>query len=121
MKGEFYTERDIVDFVRSGKRELYLSDEDRMTDLARDRAAKDGLKIVGPYKVPEQAAREAAATRYLATKPEEAAHGQVRSQPGEREELRHRVRKAVLAKLGDSLDRALLDNIIDRVLNQLGR
>lgn len=121
MKGEFYTERDVVDLIRSGKRELYLGDEDRMTDLARDRAAKEGLQIVGPYQVPEQAAREAAATRYLATKPEAAGQSRGRTESVKRDELREKVRTAVIAKLGSSVDRALLDNVIDRVLHQLGR
>lgn len=119
MKGEFYTERDIVDLVRSGKRELFLTSDDRLTDLARDRAAKAGLKITGPYQVPEQAARDAAATRYLATKPEERQPG-FEGASSDPAALRSKVRKAVLAKLGSSVDGPLLDDIIDRVFRRLG-
>lgn len=120
MRGEFYTERDIVDLVRSGVYELHVGDEDRITDLARDRAAKEGLQILGPYKIPEQAAREAAATRYLAAKPEDR-HAQEPSRAPERQDLRARVRKAVIAKLGNSIDEALLDDVIERVFQKLGR
>lgn len=119
MQGEFYTERDIADLVRSGQRELHLSPQDRMTDLARERAAKEGLKITGAYRIPEQAAREAASTRYAEVKPED--HSGERSRPSpEREQLRSRIRRGVIAKLGSSVDNDMLDDVIDRVLTQLG-
>ncbi len=120
MPGEFYTERDIVDLVRGGARRLELKEGDRMTDLARDRAAKEGLEIVGPYEIPEQAARRAASTRYAAQGQGEAPLPSAESE-GDPSEIHQRVRKAVISKLGDQVDTPLLDDIIRRVMRQVGR
>lgn len=120
MRGEFYTERDIVDLVRSGARRLRLNEGDRMTDLARDRAAKEGLEIVGPYEIPEQAARRAASTRYAAQGQGEAPLPRSQA-PGGDSDIHQRVRKAVVSKLGDQVDTPLLDDIIRRVLRQVRR
>lgn len=117
MRGEFYTEHDIVDLVRSGARRIELKEGDRMTDLARERAAKEGLKIVGPYEIPEQAARQAASQRYAAQGQGEAPLPRSGTEGGG---LHARVRKAVIAKLGDPVDTPLLDDIIRRVLRQVG-
>lgn len=120
MPAEFYTERDIVDLVRAGQRRLELGERDRLTDLARERAEKEGLRLVGAYKIPEQAAREAAATRY-------AVKGEGASPPvegsAERKappDLRGRVHKAVRDRLGEAVEADLIDRVIDRVLDQLG-
>lgn len=120
MRGEFYTENDIIDLVRSGTRQLRLDEGDRMTDLARDRAAKEGLVIVGPHEVPEEAARAAASTRYAAQGQGEAPLPEGDSSASS-SDLHQRVRKAVIAKLGDDVDTPLLDDIIQRVLRQVGR
>lgn len=123
MRGEFYTERDIVDMLRDGVRQLELNESDRMTALARERAAKQGLKIIGPNEAaPEQAAREAAATRYAAQGQGEAPLPQSGPSDYSRPDanLHQRVRKAVIAKLGDDVDTPLLDDIIRRVLHQVG-
>lgn len=120
MRGEFYTERDIVDLVRGGARRLKLKEGDRMTDLARDRAAKEGLQIVGPYEIPEQAARRAASTRYAEQGQGEAPLPQSEA-GGEGSDIHRRVRQAVIAKLGDQVDTPLLDHIIRRVVRQVGQ
>lgn len=118
MRGEIYTERDIVDLVRQGARRLELAEGDRLTDLARERARKEGLELVGATEIPEQAARRAAAARY-AQAPAEKKRG--RGSPEANSDLRSKVRTAVLAKLGSSVDPHLVDDIIGRVLRQLGR
>ncbi len=124
MQGEFYTERDIVDLVRQGERQLRLQEGDRMTDLARERAEKEGLTIVGAYQIPEQAAREAASTRYAERGQGSAPplHPRERAAPpsGYRPELREHVQRAVKARLGESVDEGLINRVIDRVMDQVG-
>lgn len=120
MRGEFYTEHDIVDLALSGARQLRLQEGDRMTDLARERAAQEGIQIVGPYEIPEEAARAAASKRYAAQGQGEAPLPD-ESSSGSHSNLHQRVRKAVIAKLGDDVDTPLLDDIITRVLRQVGR
>lgn len=117
MRGEFYTERDIVDLVRQGHRQLRLGANDRMTDLARERARKEGLALVGEWEVPEQAAREAAAVRYAQAQGKPAAGSTSSAEKGD---LHQRVRKAVISRLGTTVDEAMLDRVIGRVLDQLG-
>lgn len=120
MQGEFYTERDIVDLVREGKRRLELKPDDRITDLARERAEKEGLAISGLYEIPEQAARRVASTRYAAQGQGEAPKtGSGSDSASSHSDIHQRVRKAVIAKLGDDVDTPLLDDIIRRVLRQL--
>lgn len=119
MRGEFYTERDIVDLVRRGVRSLELREGDRITDLARERARKEGLKIIWPdeaaeappHRHPPVATRRGPAPRPAAAAP---------SGGGEAEALRQRVRASVLARLGPEVDPALVDEVIRRVLDRLG-
>jgi hypothetical protein len=118
MRGEFYTERDIVDLVRSGARQLEMKPGDRMTDLARDRANKEGLLIVGPYEAPFQAARLASAVRYSQERGSPEAPAEERKMDGR--SIQDRVSKAVKARLGDQVDSSLLDRVIQRVLEQVG-
>ena len=115
--GEFYTELDIIDLARAGQRELRLGPADRMTDLARERAQKEGIALLGAYEIPEQAARQAAAARYAPAPEQTPADSQP---PVEANATRRRVRRAVVDKLGGQVDPELLNRILDRVLDQLG-
>ncbi|MFP3853223.1 MAG: hypothetical protein ACLFWD_02895 [Anaerolineales bacterium] len=122
MRGEFYTERDIEDMIRKGQTSLQLGEQDRITDLARERAEKDGLQLLGPHESSSQVARQAASVRYAQqpepqtsklkppAKPVSQGHG----------DLHQRIKGSVMAKLGDSVDPKLLDVVIRRVLDQLG-
>ena len=92
MARQHYTERDIVDLHAGGGHVLELSPDDRLTDLARERAASLGVSVV--VRAPGSAA---------------AAH------------LHGRVRQAVLARLGDTVDPDLIDRIIVRVLAAMGK
>ena len=118
MAGEFYTEADIVDLVRGGQRSLELKPGDRMTDLARERADKDGLLLLGASEIPEQAAREAAAAR--PQQPAPAAPVEAAGQTNRADKIRGRVRKAVIARMGKQVDGELLDRIIERVFVHVG-
>ncbi len=90
MPKTFYTERDIADLAMRGVTSLELNDDVVLTDLARDEALKRGVKLTRP-----QAAQPA--------DPAEA-------------ELIHRVKAAVIARLGSEVDPAVLDATINRVI-----
>jgi hypothetical protein len=113
-RGEFYTEVDIIDMVRAGKRTLELKDDDRITDVARERAIKEGFHI---SRLPSEAAKR---PQYHAPAMRAGSPSAGQPSPPQRGELHERVRKAVRAKLGDSVDATMVDDIIRRVLDQLG-
>ena len=121
MAGEFYTERDIEDLVRSGKTSLNLRPGDRLTDLARERARARGLRLEGTHEASSQVARQAAAVRYAqessTRSPQSKARPQGQPASGN---LHQRIKRSVMAKVGDSVDEQLLDGIISRVLDQMG-
>ena len=90
MPKTFYTERDIADLAMRGVTTLEINDDVVLTDLARDEALKRGVKL----------------TRPQAAQPEDAAQ----------EELIHRVKAAVIARLGSEVDAAVLDAAINRAM-----
>lgn len=93
----FYTERDIEDFHSRGVTSLDVHDDVVLTDLARERALKLGIKLVRVQPGVQPADRDDAA-------------------------LFHRVKAAVLARIGDqNVDPLLLDTVIRRVLAALPR
>lgn len=93
MPRQHFTARDVIDLHAQGVAVLELGPEDRLTDLARERAADLGMTVVR---------REA----------EAGAGGS---------ELHQKVRHAVIARLGDTVDGDLLDRVILRVLHTLGK
>ena len=121
MAGEFYTERDIEDLIRGGQSSLQLQEGDRLTDLARERARKGGLRLLGPHEASSQVARQAASVRYAQeskSKPKSRKTGSnKRPATGD---LHQRIKSSVKAKLGGSVDEQMLDRIISRVLDQMG-
>lgn len=113
-RGEFYTEIDIIDMVRGGKRSLVLLEDDRITDVARERALKEGINITRP---PSEAAKR---PEYQAPAMTSARRREPASIPGPRGDIYQRVRDAVQSKLGSSVDAQMVDDVIRRVLEQLG-
>ena len=93
MPKTFYTERDIQDLVSRGVTSLDVNDDIVLTDLARDESLKRGLRLVRAQPVPP--AVETA-----------------------QDELIHRVKAAVIARLGEQVDAALLDTIVTRVVRE---
>jgi hypothetical protein len=93
MPKTFYTERDIIDLVGRGVTSLEVNDDVVLTELARDEAMKRGLRLVraasGSAEDPAQA------------------------------ELVHRVKAAVIARLGDQVDAAMLDAVVHKVVQGL--
>ena len=131
MAKTFYTDRDIVDLVAAGQRSLVVCDDVVLTDLAYEQARKLGLELrrsdgectggpaapVRPYlnrrpKPPVPARTQTPAVTAAPAAP-------VTSAP-RRADLRQRVSEAVKSRLGDQFDPALLDAIIDRVLDNTG-
>jgi len=95
MSKTFYTEHDIQDMAAQGVTRLAVNDDVVLTDLAREQATKLGIELVRS----------------------EESQPVTRHPPGQ--DLHERIRSAVIAKLGDQLDPALLDRIITRVLSRL--
>ncbi len=93
MAKTFYTERDIIDMVARGVTSLEVSDDVVLTDQARDVAMKHGLRLVrsteGQTEDPAQA------------------------------EVVHRVKAAVIGRLGDQVDAKLLDAVVTKVVRGL--
>ncbi len=91
MAKTFYTERDMDDLHARGVTSLDVHDDVVLTELARERALRHGIKLnrVQPGHHPED-------------KPEA--------------ELIHRVKAAVIARLNGQVEAALLDAIVTRVM-----
>jgi hypothetical protein len=91
MAKTFYTERDIDDLHARGVTSLDVHDDIVLTELARERALKHGIRLnrVQPGHHPED--RPTA-------------------------ELAHRVKAAVIARLNGQVDAALLDAVVSRVI-----
>jgi len=92
MAKTFYTERDIDDLHARGVTTLDLHDDVVITDLARERCDLHGIRLV----------RRKPANAH----PADAADA----------ELIHRVKAAVLARLGDQVDAQLIDTVVTRVV-----
>jgi hypothetical protein len=131
MPKEFYTERDIEDLFKRGVMSLEVNEDVALTELAYEKANRLGLKLVQgqpdnppsapvrPYlssqKQGPSSGTSAAAPAFTPSAPPE--------QPSARsadEDLPGRIRTAVIAKLGNQVDPALLDVIIQRVLKSTG-
>ncbi len=93
MAKTFYTERDIEDLANRGVTTLAVNDNIVLTDLAREMALKRGIHLV----------------RENPTHPEDNGKAQ----------LIHRIKAAVIARLGGDVDMALLDAIVTRVVNEM--
>ncbi len=125
MPKEFYTEKDIEDLVKRGVLSLNVDDNCVLTDLAYEKANRLGVRLVRsqadnppgapvrPYlsdKGTVRTAAQAAAAAAVAASPA----------PASQSDLQARIRSAVIAKLGNQVDPALLDSIIQRVLKTTG-
>lgn len=113
----FYTERDIEDLARQGVTSLTVSDDVVVTDLAREKAGRLGITLLG-----ERDSRPAGAPArpYISEVPSPAAGAPVKA-ASSGSELEARVYSAVKGKLGNQVDDALLRTIVKRVLKSLGK
>ena len=122
MPKEFYTEKDIEDLVKRGVLSLDVNEDCVLTDLAYEKANRLGMKLirskpenppgapVRPYISEKAMPRPSAAAAVVPAAPRPTAQGDL---PGS-------IRSAVIAKLGNQVDPALLDSIIERVIKSTG-
>jgi hypothetical protein len=120
MPKVFYTENDIVDMVKRGILSLEINDNVVLTDLAYEKANRLGLKLVSdkPENPPAAPVRPYIAQQ-ITQKQMEATPGVVVPLPAS-SDLAQRIHNAVAERLGNQVDPALLDAIIQRVLTSTG-
>jgi hypothetical protein len=92
MAKTFYTERDIVDLAGRGVTSLEVNDNVVLTDAARDEALKRGVRLVRAPRQPTQ------------------------GEDADQAELVHRVKAAVIARLGDQVDAEMLNAVVTKVV-----
>ncbi len=116
MPKTFYTQRDIEDLVTQGGRSLVVGDDVVLTELAYEKAKQLGVQLLQPHDTPP-----AAPIRPYISKLPASAPASPGLPPSPRlEEIKARVREAVRARLGGSIDPAVLDRIIERVASEIG-
>jgi hypothetical protein len=120
MAKVFYTEIDIEDMVKRGILSLEINDNVVLTDLAYEKANRLGLKLVRdkPENPPAAPVRPYV-VQQMAQKQPSAASSVPAPHPAATD-LAQRIRSAVVARMGNQVDPALLDAIIQRVLTSTG-
>jgi hypothetical protein len=119
MAKEFYTERDIEDMFKRGIMSLNINENVVLTELAYEKANRLGMQLVRgqPDNPPSAPVRP-----YL-SQPVSAQSGSLAAscaQPPASTDLPGRIKEAVQARLGNQVDPAMLDLIIERVLKSTG-
>ncbi len=122
MSKEFFTERDIEDLFKRGTISLEVSDDIVLTELAFEKAQSLGLKLITKNAKPPSAPERP----YIAKMPSPAVNPNpvaASSAPAApvTPDVRQKIKDAVIARLGTQVDPNLLDSIITRVLDALGR
>jgi hypothetical protein len=142
MTKVFYTEIDIEDMVKRGVLSLEINDNVALTDLAYEKANRLGLKLVRdkPDNPPAAPVRPYLSQKSLQNQSEIApltipVRPYLSQQAAEKlpegapvvaapraaeSDLQQRIRSAVLTRMGNQVDPALLDAIIQRVLTSTG-
>jgi hypothetical protein len=116
MPKEFYTERDIEDMVKRGLLSLEVNENVVLTELAYEKANRLGMKLLRERPVEPPAAP----VRPYISEVRKPDAGPAAPTPQVSTDLPARIRAAVNARLGAQVDPALLDVIIQRVLNSTG-
>ncbi len=125
MPKVFYTEIDIEDMVKRGILSLEINDNVVLTDLAYEKANRLGLKLIRdkPENPPAAPVRPYI-TQQTPLIQMEATPGVDVPSPAPlaptAPDLSQRIHNAVVARLGTQVDSALIDVIIQRVLNSTG-
>jgi hypothetical protein len=142
MPKTFYTEQDIEALVRGGTRSLALNDDVVLTEQAYEAARRLGLALIHdrpslppsapirPYLSSIPKVKNPVETQNPAPPPPARVETQnLASLPPQPQNpapsnpatpTAERIRAAVIARLGDSIDPQLLNTIIHRVLNSTG-
>jgi hypothetical protein len=125
MPKTFYTDRDIEDLFQRGVISLAVDDDVVLTDLARDKAMRLGIELrrEQPPCAPERPyitkLTSPSATQPFIDKPSQQATQQstpAGTTASSSDALYQQVYDAVIARLGNSADKKLLETIIRRVL-----
>jgi hypothetical protein len=101
MPKTIYTERDIEDLARRGVKEIAMTDQVYVTDIARERAEKLGIVL-------RATAAPVAPPNPLPIVSHENA-----------EQLVSQVKADVIAKLGPGVDAGVIERIVRRVVSQM--
>ena len=127
MPKQFYTEKDIEDLFRSGRKSLPVTDDIVLTELAYEKAKQLGFQLVTeradippaapirPYLSTINTPHAAPATAPVASTDSPTATAKPKVLP-----IEQRIRSAVMAKVGNQVDARLLDIIIHRVVKGIG-
>ncbi|HNB51701.1 MAG TPA: hypothetical protein PK530_07150 [Anaerolineales bacterium] len=115
MPKTFYTERDIEDLARRGVTSITVTDDVVLTEVAREKAERLGVALLREHDTPPSAP-----VRPYIAKPTQTASASRSTAPLDKVDLREKVRQAVIARLGNEVDRNLLETIITRVLDNVG-
>ncbi len=103
MAKTIYTDRDVEDLARRGVKEIAMTEDVYVTDVAREKAERLGVAL-----------RSAAA---VTAKPAASAP---RAAETNAEQVVNQVKADVIAKVGAGVDAALVERIVRRVVGQLG-
>jgi hypothetical protein len=120
MPKVFYTEIDIEDMVKRGSLSLEINDNVVLTDLAYEKANRLGLKLVRDKPDNPPAAPVRPYIVQQAPRKQLDAVASVEAPRSSADDLTQRIHNAVAARLGNQVDPALLDAIIQRVLASTG-
>ena len=105
----FYTERDIDDMKARGVTSLDVTDNIIVTDLGIERAMKHGIKL-------NRIEHRSSPLQFSPSVNTYAAYPREQNSTSADDELKEKIKAAVLARLNGQVDAALLDAVITRVL-----
>jgi len=131
MTKRFYSERDIEDLVRSGAEALEIGDDTVLTELAYEKAKSLGLKLTRDIQTPPSAPVRPYLSNYPQTRvstapvapaaaPTPQPADSTPEAPQKTTNLEDRIHSSVIARMGDQIDPVLLNNIIARVVKNVG-
>jgi hypothetical protein len=94
-----------------------VTEEVVLTELAREKAERLGVALLREHDTPPSAP-----IRPYIAKPTQTGSSSVPKQNAspDKADLREKVRQAVIARLGNEVDRTLLETIMTRVLDNVG-
>ena len=125
MAKVFYTEHDIEDMVNRGERSLVVNENVVLTDLAYEKARRLGMQLVEPNQKPPAAPVRPYLSKPAVSQPAPqvapaASNSGSGNSSARLDAIKARVKSAVKAQLGNQVDDATLERIIDRVAADLG-
>jgi hypothetical protein len=112
MPKEFYTEKDIEDMFKRGMLSLNITENVVLTGLAYEKANRLGMQLM---RSQSDTPPSAPVRPYVSQQASPSTPGS-----GMEKDLSARIRSAVAARMGNQVDSALLDVIIERVLKSTG-